>query len=306
MEENVWMHYCEDPRSKRFVLCNINNLKEVTTWRFNVPYDSLYCFNSVQINNLIFFTGGGNPASESSPEQFYQIIMRITVMPSMEVIADKLANMKVPRANHAMEAIGNKKLYVVGGSNSSGYIDSCEEYDINANSWREIASLNEKKKWLSLCHFKDRFLYAIGGCINDEHKGSCLIECLDTTNPMKKKWDIIKLDSGSGLTKSAFFVGLMNIFDSCILLFGGVLKSEEENCCFAFDPIKKTLEEQKGLLKRDSFYRTRYGVNGKNFAIVGCRDGDLHIYDIETKKWDLMVRKIWNPNYEITIKADTF
>jgi len=306
MELNNWMHYCEDPKSNRFVLCKINNLKEVGTWRYNVPYESLYCLNTSQVGNLIYFTGGGTSASESTPEQFFQITMRITIMPSMEIVIDKLANMLTPRANHAMETINKHYLYVFGGTNSSGYLDSCEEYDIETNNWKAIAKLNEKKKWMSVCAFNNKYLYSFGGCTSDKNEVSKSIECLDTTDSLAKIWEIVKLISGDDLVKSSFFIGTMNISNSYILLFGGINKAEEEDGCMVFDPAKKALEKQKGLLKRDSFYRTKYGVSNKQYAIVGCRGGDLHVYNEETKKWGLMVKKIWNPKYEIAIKADTF
>lgn len=305
MEEITWMHYCEDPRTKRFVLCNIKNLKEVGTWRYNVPYESLYCFNTAQVDNLIFFTGGGNPSSETSAEQFFQLTMRVTIMPSMEIIVDKMANMISQRANHGMESIGKKYLYALGGTNSSGYLDSCEEYNIETDSWRAIANLNEKKKWISVCALNNKYLYSFGGSISDNIEVSKTIECLDVTDSSAKTWSVIKIASGEELLKASFFIGVMNISDSCILLFGGHIKTEEDTCV-AFDPYKKTIEKQKGLLKRDSFYRTKYGVNGKDYAIVGCHDGDLHIYNEDAKKWSLMVKKIWNPKYEIAIKADTF
>lgn len=304
MEAISWMHYCEDPRSRRYVLCDISDLKEVSTWRYNAPYESLYCFNTVQLANLIYFTGGGAPASEASQELFYQITMQVAIMPSMETVADRLANMKIARANHGMEGIGNS-LYVLGGSNSSGYLDLCEEYDIANNSWRNIARLGERKKWISTCVFNSRYLYCFGGCINDKGEPSKLIECLDITNLLAESWESIELTAGKELIKGSFFIGAMNISDSYILLFGGILKAEDD-LCVAFDPVKRTFERQKGILKRDSFYRTRYGASGKNYVIVGCRDGDLHIYDKETRKWSLMVKKIWNPKYEIAIKADTF
>jgi N-acetylneuraminic acid mutarotase len=250
-------------------------------------------------------TGGGTSASESTPEQFFQIMMRVTIQPSMDIIVDKLANMFVARANHAMEAIGKQHLYVFGGTNSSGYLDSCEEYDIETNNWRMVARLNEKKKWMSACTFNSRYLYSFGGCVSDKNEVSKEIECFDTTDRSAKIWEVIKLAAGDSLLKGAFFIGTMNISNSYILLFGGVAKAEDDSCV-VFEPVKRKLEKQKGLLKHDSFYRTKYGVSGKEYAIVGYRQGDLHIYDEETKKWNFIVKKIWNPKFEIEIKADSF
>jgi len=306
MEEANWMHYCENPKTKQLVLCELKDMKAIQTWKLNSPYDSLYYFDTAQIKNFIYFTGGGTPASETSPEQFYQITMRMTIMPSMVTVADKLANMNVPRANHTMKVVADKYLYVIGGTNTSGNLSGCEEYDIASNKWREIASLNESKKWVSVCSFKVKHLYAFGGYINDEPKASSLIETLDIEKPLEKLWEIVKIESGGELFKDTFLPGVVPIADNCILIFGGITKKEIKDTCVAFDPIKKILVKKKGILKKDSFYRTEYGFKADTFGIVGARDGDLHIYDKTNEKWGLMLKKIWNPDYELAIKADTY
>ena len=301
--EDEWMHYCEEPRSKLFVLCNIKELKEVQTRKYHIPYDSLYLFDTVQLKNVIYFSGGGAPASESSTEQFYQIMMKVTIKPSMEPVADKLANMNTARANHAMVAVSPKLLYVVGGTNSTGNIASCEEYNIATNKWKEIAPLNEKKKWVSLSPYKGRYLYAFGGSIA-ETKATDAVEFLDTTNP--KHWENIKIVSGKELWRSTFFVGAVPVSETCILLFGGIIKDAEKDECMAFNPIKKTMEKRPNLLRADAFYRTKYGMKAEKFAIIGSHDGDLHIFEKTKGKWDFMLKKIWNPAFGLDLKADTF
>eukprot|EP00826_Nyctotherus_ovalis_P027459 TRINITY_DN2146_c0_g1_i1.p1 TRINITY_DN2146_c0_g1~~TRINITY_DN2146_c0_g1_i1.p1 ORF type:complete len:306 (-),score=89.47 TRINITY_DN2146_c0_g1_i1:1409-2326(-) len=305
MEEDTWMHYCEDPKAKQLVLCDMKDIKAIQTWRLNSPYDSSYYFDTVQVKNFIYFTGGGTPVSEASPEQFYQITMRMTIMPSMVTVADKLANMNFPRANHTMEAVGGTRLYVVGGSNSSGNLSSCEEYNIAENKWREIAPLNEKKKWISVCAYKAKHLYAFGGYLSDESNASDLIEVLDMENPLKA-WEVVKIESGEELFKNTFLPGAIPVADDCILVFGGIVKTEVKDACFAFDPVKRTLTKRRGILKKDSFYRTKYGKKGDTFGIVGAHDGDLHYYDSTKGKWGLMLKKIWNPDYGFAIKADTY
>ncbi len=303
--EDEWMHYCEEPRSKQFVLCNIKDLKEIQTRKFHVPYDSSLLFDTVQVGNVIYFSGGGTPASEYSGEQYYQVMMRLTIKPTMETVVDKMANMNTARANHAMTAVGIKALYVVGGENTTGNLASCEEYSIETNKWREIAPLNEKKRWVSVSSFQGK-LYAFGGSTSSEIKGTDIIEYLDTANPLVKHWEIVKLASGKDLWKKCFFVGAVPISESCILLFGGIVNDAEKNDCVAFNPIKKTMEKRGDMLRADAFYRTKYGLKKDKFAIVGSRDGDLHIFELAKGKWDLMLKKIWNPEYGTGLKASTF
>ncbi len=303
--DDEWMHYCEEPRSKQFVLCSLKDLKEIQTWKYHVPYDSLYLFDTVQVKNVIYFTGGGAPASEGAPEQFYQIMMKLTIKPNMETVADKLVNMNTARANHAMSSIGSGLLYAIGGTNSTGLISSCEEYNVATNKWREIAPLNEKKKWVSVCSYQGKYLYVFGGSISNEAKATDMIECLDTTNP-SKPWEVIKLTAGTDLWKPCFFVGTIPLPDASILLFGGIANDAEKDDCIVYNPAKKSVEKRGNILRMDAFYRTKYGKKGDKIAIVGSHDGDLHIYEISKGKWDLMLKKIWNPGFGLELKADTF
>jgi len=303
--EEEWTHYCEEPRSKQFVMCNLKNLKEIQTKKLHVPYDSLYLFDTVQIKDLIYFSGGGSPAAEGTPEQFYQIMMRVTIK-GTDSIADKLANMNTARCNHAMISTCPTKLYVVGGENSTGTITSCEEYNVEANKWREIAPLNERKKWVTLCALANK-LYTFGGAINQEAKATSTIEYLDTANPMVKAWEIIKLTAGKDIFKASFFVGAVPLAENTILLFGGVVNDSEKDDCMIFNNVKKTMEKHASILRPDAFYRTKYGLKKNNqFAIVGSHDGDMHVYDKTTHKWDLFLKKIWYPEFGLDFKANTF
>jgi hypothetical protein len=303
--EDEWTHYCDDPRTKQYVFCTIKDLKEIQSRRFTIPYDSIFLFDTVQLKNIIYFAGGGCPAADSSPEQFYQIVMRVNT--SMEMIVDKMANMITARANHAMAAGTKKLLYVVGGTNNSGLLSSCEEYNIDSNKWKEVAQLNEKKKWISLCSLKEKCLYAFGGAIEGSEKATDAIECLDLTKTASKFWEKIKIVSGNELWNRRFFAGAMSVNGkNSILLFGGVVKEAEKDDCLEFDPTGKTIKKLGNLLRSDAFYRTKPGVKSTKIVIVGSHDGDLHIYDKATQKWDLQMKKIWNPEHGFAYKSDTF
>lgn len=306
MEEDMWMYYFEDPKTKQLSMCNIKDINTIQTYRLNVPYDSLYAFDTVRLNYYIYFTGGGNPGSESEQEQYFPITMRMTILETMETVTDKLASMNIPRANHSMEAVSDKRLYVVGGTNSGGNISSCEEYDIANNKWRNIAPLNEEKKWVALSLHKDQYLYVFGGHINEKIIGSELIERLDVSEPSTKPWEIIKVISGLDLFKGTCLSGAISVSDDCILLFGGVSNGKLTNASVAFDPIKNVMIQRSPLAKNDSFFRTKYGAKDDKFAIVGSRDGTLHVYDIKTDKWNFTSKTIWNPNYGFTVKSDTY
>lgn len=300
-----WIHYCDDAGpEKRFVVGNMKKIGEIVTRKYATPYESTYIFDTVQVKNLIYFSGGGGPATASLPEQFYQITMRVTLKENMDIFIDKLANMNVGRANHTMLAASEHRLYVVGGTNVSGSLSSCEEFDVVTGKWHEVASLNEKKKWVSACICKERYLYVFCGAITDK-KASDMIECLDITKKGAAKWEVIKLAAGKELWKGGVLVGAVPVSDTCVLLFGGVMGSAVKDECAAFDTEGKKIEKREGLLKADTFYRTKWGQKDGKIAIVGSTGGDLHVFDKATGKWGLTVKAMWNPDFP-DYKSDTF
>eukprot|EP00826_Nyctotherus_ovalis_P062279 TRINITY_DN8982_c0_g1_i13.p1 TRINITY_DN8982_c0_g1~~TRINITY_DN8982_c0_g1_i13.p1 ORF type:complete len:213 (-),score=33.87 TRINITY_DN8982_c0_g1_i13:162-800(-) len=211
--------------------------------------------------------------------------------------------MNVSRADHSMEAINGKYLYVVGGINTDGLISSCEEYEIEADKWREIAPLNEKKKWMSLCSFNSKYLYSFGGCLTSASEATALIEFLDTGSPAA--WTPIKLGPDTYPFSACCLLGAVPVSPTCILLFGGVVKGKEIDLCLKFDTADNSLAKEKALLHCDSFCRTRAGFKGECFAIVGSREGGLHVYDGKQQKWSYKRRMIWNVKGELGFKSDT-
>lgn len=299
---NVWMQYCE-PKDENYSLSDVTNLTDIQTSKFKVPYDTMYHFDTVILKNMIYFTGGGT----ASPEEYYQIMIRVTITDKKDLISDKLANMNTARANHAMTALTKNLLYVVGGSNINGDLTSCEEYNIAYNKWREIAQLNEKKKWVSLCAFEEKALFVFGGALNSTGKPTDSIESLDASHSASKYWNVIKLEKGKEIWPKCLFIGCLQISSNCILLFGGVWNATEQKGCFLFNPEKKTIEKTTQLASPDAFYRSKPGIiKDTTIAIVGSKEEDLHTYDRKGNKWTYMMKKTWDPLICIKFKAETF
>ena len=229
--------------------------------------------------------------------------MKVIVTDDMKTIVNKLANMNLPRAEHTIESIADKYLYVLGGANSSGIIASCEEYEIEADKWREMAPLNEKKKWVSVCSFDDKYLYTFGGYLTSKGDTSSLIECLDTSS--HTAWTIVSISREGNQFMECYLLGAVAISKTSILLFGGIVKGKEVDQCMRFEIEEKKLIKDKALLCCDSFSRTQAGFKDNSFVVVGSREGGLHIYDKGTQKWSYKLRKLWNPKGELWFKSDT-
>ena len=305
-KEVEWLHFCDDAKSKFFAVCNIDNTKEIVTRKFPVPYETTYFFDTVQIKNTIYFTGGGLPLTDYSPEQYFQITMRFTIKPDMDTAVTKLTNMCVARANHAMVVLTPNHLFVAGGTNLTGNLASCEEFTIDKNKWRMVAPLNESKKWISLCAFGKRYLYAFGGVLNSKDSVSDKIECFDVADQTKKVWKIVDVGTGKALWKKRFFSGTLELSPNSIIIFGGIVNDEEVSDCLLFDPTTRAMVVGPKMPAPDAFYRTKHGTSDKFVLIVGGRNGDLHTFNKYTKTWEVTSKIIWNPDYGFAVKADTY
>jgi hypothetical protein len=298
-----YTHFCDDQKNQYFAILS---LTVKLSRKFEVPYETVYLFDSVQIKNKIYFTGGGLPPTGGKGEQFFQRAVCLTIAPDMDSTKEDLPNMNVSRANHTIAALTPTLLYVVGGCNTKAEIPSCEEYSIDKKKWREVAYLNEKKMWVSVCTFNSRYLYAFGGSTNLKPKESELIESLDTTDPAAKYWTKVVLKEGKELWKRSFFAGCMQISPDLIIIFGGLVNKAEVNTSLFFNAKTSKMIKGPDLLKADAFYRTKPGLSGNELMVVGSCEGDLHTFKIAEKKWEIIKKDTWNPEIGFAIHAGTF
>jgi N-acetylneuraminic acid mutarotase len=296
--ENEFNHFCEE--QTYFVLYT---LKDKTTKRYEVPYETTYLLDSVQVDNQIYFTGGGVPPNESGKEEFFQTAMRLTVHEEEDPTVEKLANMNVSRANHTMAALNASLIFVIGGCNTKAEIPSCEQYKVSTKKWDAIASLNEKKMWVSVCTFQQKFLYAFGGSTKMKPAESETIEFLDTTNAAAKTWSLVSLASGKELWKRCFWAGSMQIDPETILVFGGLANKAEIEDVYMFTPKQNKLVKGPKLMRPDAFSRTKPGIYANELIVVGTSECDLHVYNIPDKKWRLIKKAAWNPEEQFEFKA---
>lgn len=295
-------HFCDDQKNVYFV---VYSLPDKSTRKYEVPYETHYYFDSVQVKNQIYFTGGGLKPSGSKGEQFFHTTMRMTIKADMDTMLEKLADMNVSRANHTLVALTPNMLYVVGGCNSKAEIPSCEEYNVLEKKWRNIAYLNERKMWVSVCAFQSRYLYAFGGSTNLKVKETSLIESLDTSEKDATMWAKVELSSGKDLFKKSFFIGCMQMAPEEILIFGGVSEKVEIDDVLVFVPKSKALIKGPPLAKKDAFYRAKPAICGDELMIVGSLQSDMHIYTLSTKKWQVLHKSSWNPDEVLSLKSDT-
>jgi hypothetical protein len=71
--------------------------------------------------------------------------------------------MNKKRLGHSACAVGDFGIVVSGTKIDDA--SSCEYFDINKNTWTEIARLNQPRHYHSSCSFNGRQIYVFGGAI---------------------------------------------------------------------------------------------------------------------------------------------
>jgi len=300
----VFSHYCDDEQNKLFTAFS---LKDKTSRKYDVPYETIFLFDSAQTMNMIFFTGGGLPASSSHEQVFFKTCACVTILPSLDAKTDVLHDMLDPRANHTLVSLNDKQIYAIGGCNNSGDLALCEMFNITKNEWTRCASLSEPKIWVSVCPFNNQYLYAFGGgCSHDSEKITKTIEFYDTSDLSQKTWTKITLELGKEYWGSCIFMGTMQITAKSILVFGGNVNKVKSAACYIFTPNKKSLIKCGNLVKEDEFYRTKPQILLNELMIVGSGCSDLHIYNITNRTWGILEKNVWNPEVTFHLKSETY
>ena len=98
---------------------------------------------------------------------------------------DRITEMKVPRWA-ACGTAAHEKIFIAGGSAEGGSpsLDTCEVYNIEADEWQVIASLNSPRFSGSMVYLKG-ILYVVGGRGRNVNKRVMAVESYDFE---KKKW----------------------------------------------------------------------------------------------------------------------
>ena len=124
------------------------------------------------------FLSGGLEDSEVF-NSFYEVSYEIkALVPKSSMIS--------ARCFHGICMVDHNRIMVAGGLSSiEGSLASCEIYDIKKNEWSIAASLNKASENLSLCNFKNKFIFKIGG-----RNGNAI----ERYNIGKNSWNVIEID----------------------------------------------------------------------------------------------------------------
>ena len=100
---------------------------------------------------------------------------------------DRITEMKVPRWA-ACGTAAHGKIFIAGGSADGGSpsLDTCEVYNIEADEWQLIASLNSPRIFGSMVYLKG-ILYVVGGRGHDQNYGKRVM-AVESYDFEEKKW----------------------------------------------------------------------------------------------------------------------
>lgn len=199
------------------------------------------------------------------------------------------ASMIYPHADHSLCTIEGF-IYVVGTFVNSQVYGFCEAYDIQKNQWKQIDSLRVARSGVALSSFKNNFIFAFGGRI-DQKNIVDTIECYDIS---KNVWQEIT-GTTRPLDKSQWIPGYMSlayqITDNEILIFGGksALTFQIFNGCYVFDVEKMEIREKGKLVNPCSFMNTPLVFGGNLYAFGN--DIFIHKYSIAEQKWNCIPKQ---------------
>ena len=200
----------------------------------------------------------------------------------------ELNSMILPRRDHGF--IGVKGFLVaIGGSNEkSKALKHCEKYSIVENNWSELPELNESRNLLSPCVFSNRYLYAIGGSLS-EHGKNETYEFLDIELPLR--WVRLRIAVGGKEDTSIKLlgVGVAQISDTEILVFGGLTKNDYSNSSWILNVDTGILTSTGTFMKsKDAFCQRQSVFWDNHLYCYGYWSKYIYMFNIETFKWSII------------------
>ena len=217
------------------------NLVNFTKRKFHfesmrIPIDSASTFISGR-----FFLCGGRSENPKELAQFY--ISNTYEFDFTTTNFESRTPMHIEKRNHSLAGIeSSNAFYSIGGYNQKlGYLSACEKYSMIENDWKMMPSLREARQDPTPCIVNSRYIYLFGGAIysNGSWTYPLTIEYFDTLSEINE-WNKISYKYQVEWT-GRIHIGAAQISEHRILLFGGYNKSGQNDACFEYDIIEKTI-----------------------------------------------------------------
>jgi hypothetical protein len=269
--------------------------------------------DSVQINDAIFVSGGGDKDGNTF-KNTYQVLYDLQKLNGHIV---KLADMNVDKGCHTLVALNSTQIYSIGGACVKSPQDpvqpmkTVEKYDVVKDVWTMAPELAKEVGGTSACEFRSKFIYTFGGVskhsgndfrsimegyhMNAKFAFSQLIQKFDTTH-QKKGWSIVNLEKQEGWSKRAAAASVQITKDE-ILIFGGSHDTMSGcNDSFIFNPkTNSMLECETSHPSQAPFFTRKVMISKLNVVfVISYASGELFTFDIEQKQWNEAGKEIYS------------
>jgi len=240
-------------------------------------------FACAKYENIIYISGGQDKNGDSLTK-FGRIKIKNT---NFECDEQKLKPMRTSRYSHAMIALDEETIFVLGGISFHSdlkfhkELKSCEIYRPNKKIWVVVtAGLNEPKVSPSLCNFNNEILYAFGS-LGDYAES---IEKLDYSI-LKAEWEwknVKIMNLPRELFKYKVTCNFIEIRKKEILVFNKQGESWE------FQTNNKKLEKKENMslnTKNYEFNNTEPILYKDEVFLWNSEGGKILAYSIKDGKW---------------------
>ena len=196
------------------------------------------------------------------------------------------SNMPTSRRGLASVAVNNK-IYCIGGSGSTSYLNTVEVYDPITDTWETKAPMPTNRGYLTGEVLYDK-IYCIGG-----KKGSSYLNALEVYDPATNTWE-----TKTNMPTSRFSL-TSAVVNGKIYCIGGYNNSSYLNTVEVYDPVTNSWET-KTSMPTSRRGLVSVAVNGKIYCIGGYNDSHLNtveVYDPATDTWETKTNMPTNRDY---------
>jgi N-acetylneuraminic acid mutarotase len=197
------------------------------------------------------------------------------------------APMPTPRFGAAAVAHGNGLIYVIGGSNESGFLATVDAYDPTSDAWSSRAPMTTARHGLAAAQTPDGYIVAGGGYNGSEG----YLTSVDRYDPDLDEWGRF----GALRTARAYF-GLAVAGDGKAYAVGGSAVSASGGGYFASVEVADTLSGAYQFMETSPMPTARHGLAlavtaaGTVLAIGGYNPQDTYVraveeYDPDADRW---------------------
>lgn len=252
-------------------------------------------FDSALVRNCIYIIGGQEEQTkELLPDTYeYEIIDQGGVL-------RQRADLMKGRFGHRVVSVSESFVYALGGIVKSflgtKYTNHCEKYDRVYDRWVEVKPMYESKGYMSVCHFKERFIYIFGGFSDDVcSESSSTVELFDTMIE-GEGWKLLKFGNIAKKWQPISQAGVVQLGDHVILLFGGrINKMNFTPNCYLFNIKESTMKQLEAKIASPTIFYQRQVISYKDHLYAfDTNQNDLHIFDPEAIRWDIIKKEEWS------------